>query len=93
MERRRMAQPSTRESLESIDVRDRHSGRAQKQRIVDEFLRVCGYHRKYAMGLLNRPRPERRPRRVSTRRPRYSARSSMSWRSGGRRRAICVRYG
>jgi hypothetical protein len=73
MERRRMAQQSKREYLESIYVRYRHSGRAQKQRILDEFMRVCGYHRKYAIGLLNRPLPERRPRRVSTRRPRYSA--------------------
>jgi hypothetical protein len=70
MERRRMAQQSKREYLESIYVRYRHRSRAQKQRILDECMRVCGYHRKYAIGLLNRPLPERRPCRVSTRRPR-----------------------
>ena len=73
MERRRMAQQSKREYLESIFVRYRQSRRVEKQRILDEFVRVCGYHRKYAIGLLNRPLPERRPRRVPTRRPRYSA--------------------
>lgn len=69
MERRRMAQQSKREYLESIYVRYRQSGRAEKQRILDEFMRVCGYHRKYAIGLLNRPlsrpRPRRRPCRAS----------------------------
>jgi hypothetical protein len=73
MERRRMAQQSKREYLESIDLRYRQSSRLEKQRILDEFMRVCGYHRKYAIGLLNRPLPEPRPRRVPTRQPRYSA--------------------
>ena len=73
MERRRMAQQSKREYLESIYVRYRQSSRREKQPILDEFMRVCGYHRKYAIGLLNRPLPEVRPRRVPTRRPRYSA--------------------
>jgi hypothetical protein len=73
MERRRMAQQSKREYLESIYLRYRQSSRLEKQRILDEFMRVCGYHRKYAIGLLNRPLPEPRPRRVPKRRPRYSA--------------------
>jgi hypothetical protein len=68
-----MAQQSKREYLESIYLRYRQSSRLEKQRILDEFMRVCGYHRKYAIGLLNRPLPEPRPRRVPTRRPRYSA--------------------
>ena len=59
-----MAQQSKREYLESIYLRYRQSSRAEKQRILDEFMRVCGYHRKYAIGLLNRPLPEPRPRRV-----------------------------
>ncbi len=49
MERRGMARQSKREYLESIYVRYRQSGRAEKQRILDEFVRVCGYHRKYAI--------------------------------------------
>jgi hypothetical protein len=64
MERRRMARQSKREYLESIYVRYRQSGRAEKQRILDEFMRVCGYHRKYAIGLLNRPLPRPRPCRA-----------------------------
>lgn len=67
MERSRMAQQSKREYLESIYLRYRQSSRLEKQRILDEFMRVCGYHRKCAIGLLNRPR------RVPKRRPRYSA--------------------
>lgn len=72
MERRRMAPQSKREYVESISVRYRQSRRGEKQRILDEFMRVCGDHRKYAIGLLNRPLPEPRPRRVPRRRPRYS---------------------
>ncbi|MGQ0696398.1 MAG: integrase [Nitrospiraceae bacterium] len=68
-----MAQQSKREYLQSLDVRYRQSRRAEKQRILDEFMRVCGDHRKYAIGLLNRPLPGPRPRRVRKRRPRYSA--------------------
>ena len=62
MERRRMAQPSKRESVESISGRYRQSRRGEKQRILDEVMRVCGSHRTYAIGLLNRPLPEPRPR-------------------------------
>lgn len=72
MERRRMAQQSKREYLESIDARYRQSSRAEKQMILNEFVRVCGYHRKYAIGLLNRPMPGPRPRRRARRPPRYA---------------------
>jgi hypothetical protein len=72
MERTGMAQQSKREYLESIYVRYRQSRRAEKQRILDEFMRVCGYHRKYAIGLLNRPLPRPRPRRRPCRAPIYS---------------------
>lgn len=72
MERRRMGQQSKREYLESIYVRYRQSRRTEKQRILDEFMRVCGYHRKYAIGLLNRPLPVPQPRRRTRRAPRYS---------------------
>lgn len=62
-----MAQQSKREYLESIYVRYRQSSRAEKQMILNEFVRVCGYHRKYAMGVLNRPMPGPRPRRRARR--------------------------
>jgi Integrase core domain. len=67
-----MAQQSKREYLESIYVRYRQRRRAEKQRILDEFMRVGGYHRKYAIGLLNRPLPRARPRRRPCRAPVYS---------------------
>lgn len=41
MEKRRMAQQSKREYLESIYRRYRRSGWAEKQKILDEFMRVC----------------------------------------------------
>jgi len=72
MERSGMGQQSQREDLASIYVRYRQSRRTEKQRILDEFMRVCGYHRKYAIGLLNRPLPVPRPRRRVRRAPHYS---------------------
>jgi hypothetical protein len=45
MEKRRMAQQSQREDLESIYLRYRQGIRVEKQRIPDEFMRVCNYHR------------------------------------------------
>jgi hypothetical protein len=50
----------------------RQSSRREKQRILDAFMRVCGYHRKYVIGLLNRPLMEPQPRRRLRRAPRYS---------------------
>lgn len=71
MEKRRMAQQSKRAYLETIYFRYRQSSRAEKQRILDEFMRVCNYHRKYAIGLLNRALPAPRQRRRPRRTPRY----------------------
>jgi hypothetical protein len=68
-----MAQQSKREYLESIYVRYRQGSRAEKQMILNEFVSVCGYHRKYAIGLLSRPLPRPRPRRRPRRAPAYPA--------------------
>jgi hypothetical protein len=71
MEATRMAQQSKREYLRSIHGRYRQAGRAEKGQMLEEFCKVCGYQRKYAIWLLNRPLPEatrqkrRRRRRVS----------------------------
>ncbi len=54
------------EYLRAIHARYRQASRALKQRILDEFCQVSGYHRKYALRLLNGPppgRPRPRPRR------------------------------
>lgn len=72
MEDIRMAQRSKREYLQSIHHRYQQATRAEKRTILDEFMTVCGYHRKYAIGLLNRPLAAvPRPRRVPRRRPTY----------------------
>src|SRR5215475_12443049 len=44
---------SRRELLRSITQRYRAAGRKDKQRILDEFVEATGYHRKYAVALLN----------------------------------------
>ena len=73
METNGMARRSKREYLRSIQQRYQQARRAEKTAILDEFTKVCGYHRKYAMRLLHRPGPARpRLRRVPKRAPTYS---------------------
>jgi hypothetical protein len=62
-----MTPMSRREYLRAIHDRYRRGDTEQKGRILDEFCRVCGYNRKYAIRLLSQPRPDKRPR---PRRPR-----------------------
>jgi transposase InsO family protein len=56
------------EYLKAIYPRYQPASRADKQRILDEFCQVAGYHRKSALRLLNGPPPERQPP-VPRRRP------------------------
>lgn len=59
-----MSLPSKREYLQRIHGRYHRAGRSHKTRILDEFCAICGYHRKTALKLLNRPAhwgPRRRP--------------------------------
>jgi len=54
--------------LKAIRSRYRRAGKKTKVTILDEFCAVCGYHRKYAIRLLNqqgRPKRKRRPGRKS----------------------------
>ena len=58
------------EYLQAIHGRYRAATRREKSQILDEFCRVTGYHRKYALRRLNGPPPgttppRRRPRAVS----------------------------
>lgn len=53
---------SRREVLRAIWERYRGSQGKEKTEILDEFCRICGYHRKYAIWLLKRPCPRERPR-------------------------------
>ncbi len=68
-----MARRSKREYLRSIYKRYRHARRAEKRMILEEFCKICGYNRKYAIWLLNRPVPEVAVRkRTLSRSPTYS---------------------
>jgi len=53
-----MARRSKREYLRSICERYHQAQRAQKKMMLEEFCKVCGYNRKYAIWLLNRPLPK-----------------------------------
>lgn len=73
MEEFTMARRSKREYLRSIYKRYRHARRAEKRMILEEFCKICGYNRKYAVWLLNRPLPKAAvPRRTIFRSPIYS---------------------
>ncbi len=62
------------EYLNAIHARYRQTSRAEKQRILDEFCQVTGYHRKAALRLLNGPPPGRRPPPRRRRGPTYGTR-------------------
>jgi hypothetical protein len=47
-----MGSAAKREYLKEIKPRYQCTGKREKGRILDEFCRVCGYHRKYAIRLL-----------------------------------------
>lgn len=68
-----MSPESKRDLLCAVYTRYREAGREQRSGILDEFCAATGYHRKYAIALLNRPREDvfrqARPRRRS---PTYS---------------------
>lgn len=57
-----MGSAAKQEYLREIRARYLLADKREKGRILDEFCRVCKYHRKYAIRLLNR-RPRRRQRR------------------------------
>ena len=50
-----MSQPSRRELLAVVVPRYRVAQRTDRKRILDEFVASSGYHRKYALHLLNHP--------------------------------------
>jgi hypothetical protein len=92
MEDIRMAQRSKRDHLQSIHNRYQQATRAEKQAILDEFMKVCGYHCKYAIGLLNRSLapvlwPRRVPRRRSTYREEVIQMLAQIWEASG---YLCV---
>jgi len=58
-----MSLSAKREALARIHGRYQRAGRPHKTRILDEFCATCGYHRKAALRLLNRPLPTTPPKR------------------------------
>ncbi len=60
-----------REYLRAIHERYRRAGTKAKGPILDEFCRVCGYNRKYAIRLLGMPCPPANPRPRRPRTPHY----------------------
>ncbi len=58
-----MSLSAKREALARIHGRYRRAGRLHKSLILDEFCATCGYHRKAALRLLNRPLPTTTPKR------------------------------
>ena len=66
-----MTHMGRREYLRAIYDRYRRSTTAKKGTILEEFCKVCGYHRKYAIRLLSTARPEIHPRPRRFRGPSY----------------------
>jgi len=64
-----MTQNGKRELLEAVRPRYLRANKADKARILDEFVATTGYHRKYAIRLLKRgvkPRRSKKPGRSKT---------------------------
>jgi hypothetical protein len=62
--RHQMSLKSRHELINSVRDRYRQASSREKPQILDEFAAVTGYHRKYAIDLLNHP-PEVRPARAT----------------------------
>jgi hypothetical protein len=58
-----MSQRSKRELLEEIRPRYRKAGKREKQRILDEFVTITGYHRKYAVRIMSHPGHQKHSRK------------------------------
>jgi len=67
-----MSQASKRELIREIRPRYTLGTRADKRRILDELVATTGYHRKYAIQVLNHP--PRAPQLRKVRRPKYDGR-------------------
>ncbi len=63
------------EYLKKIHPRYRRASPKDKTKILDEFCKVAGYNRKYAIGLLSGPPPEPKPEPKRSRGPTYLART------------------
>ena len=82
-----MSQNSKWEYLKAIYTRYRKASKELRTVILNEFCHVCGYHRKYAIRLLNGPAPQKPASARKTRRPSYPAKVisvlSLIWEAAG----------
>ena len=67
-----MSPVSRKEYVQAIVERYHQAGRKEKQRILDEFCRICGYHRKHAIRKLATARKRAVGRRKPGRPSRYA---------------------
>ena len=67
-----MSPVSRKEYVEAIVERYQKAGRKEKRQILDEFCRICGYHRKHAIRRLSQARHRKRARRKPGRASRYN---------------------
>src|SRR5512141_335227 len=57
--RRQLSVATRRELIEAVAARYRAAGRGEKKEILDEFVKVTGFHRKHAIRALKKsPKPE-----------------------------------
>src|SRR6202140_1515582 len=57
--RRQLSMTTRRELIETVAARYRVAKRSEKKAILDEFVKVTGFHRKHAIRVLKKaPRPE-----------------------------------
>src|ERR1700691_6247565 len=52
--RRQLSMTTRRELIDAVAARYRAAGRSQKKKILDEFIKVTGFHRKHAIRALKR---------------------------------------
>ena len=82
-----MSQKSKWEYLKAIYTRYRKVSKKLRALILNEFCQVCGYHRKYAIRLLNGPAPQKPTAQHKTRPPSYPAKVisvlSLIWEAAG----------
>ena len=78
MEKFGMARQSKREYLRSIHKRYRQARRKEKTAMLEEFSRVCGYNRKYAIWLLSRSLSNTVARKALSRRSATYSKASIT---------------